>query len=289
MRVALLLFFALLLSFAGLIDWVIITFSFNAMTATLLMWSVGAAAMLALKLTRQPLTSLGWGWGSARHHVIAMLLPVVYGGIAYLGANAAGLVEFPKLGVLVDVARQQGFESLGPGGGAAMMLFLALTAGMVSNMSAALGEEIGWRGFLTPRLTIIAGFFGATLFTGLLWSAWHLPLLIFSGYNGGGEQIYEIGSFVVMITAISGAFAWLRLDSGSLWPAATLHASHNLMLQAIFDPMTQRGDGAVTMVGEFGVVTAAVCVLVCLPFWIMGARKFARGAVTVSGAQQPAS
>src|SRR5690606_10661554 len=109
--------------------------------------------------------------------------------------------------------------------------------------------------------------------------SWHLPILMFSDYNAGGEKLYELISFVVMITAISGAFAWLRLDSGSLWPAATLHASHNLMLQAIYDPMTARGDSAITMVGEFGVVTAVVCVLICLPFWIAGMRRAKRAGV----------
>lgn len=273
MNAPLSLFFALLLGFAALIEWAIVTFSFSGMTATLLMWSVGAAAMLALKLTGQNLSSLGWKWGSARHHLIAFALPIVYGGVAYAGANAAGLADFPKFETIIEIASQQGFGSLGPVLSTAVLLFLALTAGMVNNMASALGEEIGWRGFLTPRLTALLGFFGATLFTGLLWAGWHLPILIFSDYNAGGEKLYEIISFVVMITAISGAFAWLRLDSGSLWPAATLHASHNLMLQAIFDPMTNRGDNPVTMVGEFGVVTAGVCVLVCLPFWIAGMRR----------------
>jgi membrane protease YdiL (CAAX protease family) len=273
MNAALALFFVLLLGFAALLEWVIVTFGFNGMTVTLLMWSVGVAAMLALKLTGRDLSSLGWKWGSARHHLIAFALPIAYGGVAYASANAAGLADFPKFETIIEIANRQGFSSLGPALSTALLLFLALTAGLINNMASALGEEIGWRGFLTPPLTALLGFFGATLITGLLWASWHLPILIFSDYNAGGERLYEIISFVVMITAISGAFAWLRLDSGSLWPAATLHASHNLMLQAIFDPMTSRGDSPITMVGEFGVVTAGVCVLACLPFWIAGMRS----------------
>lgn len=269
---ALALFFALVLASAAFIDWAIITFGFTMPLATWLMWSVGLSAIVALKLTGRDLSGLGWKWGSARHHLIAAALPVIYGCAAYFFANAAGLAEFPKLQALDEIGKQLGFAALDPAVSMVSTLFLMLTAGLVGNMASALGEEIGWRGFLTPRLTLLIGFFGATLVTGLIWSSWHLPILLFSGYNAGGEKIYEIMSFMVMITAISGAFAWLRLDSGSLWPAATLHASHNLVLQSILDPLTARGDGAITMTGEFGVVTAAACIVVCAPFWIAGMR-----------------
>jgi len=51
-----------------------------------------------------------------------------------------------------------------------------------------------------------------------------------------------------------------------------LHAAHNLFLQNFFDPLSGRGDNAITMVGEFGVILAAVSLLVSLPFWWAGAR-----------------
>ncbi|MBC6983362.1 CPBP family intramembrane glutamic endopeptidase [Caulobacter sp. 17J80-11] len=268
-----LLFLALMAGSTALMHWVIVSFGFTGMTAVLLMWSVGLSAMLALKLMRQDLSSLGWNWGRSRYHLIAFALPVVYGAVTCFSADLAGLASFPKFEMLGEIARQQGFGPLGPTLSVVAVILLAMTAGMVNNMAAALGEEIGWRGFLTPRLTTMLGFFGATLVTGLLWASWHLPILIFSDYNGGGEKAYEVASFMVMITAMSGAAAWLRLQSGSLWPAVTFHASHNLFLQMIFGPMTTRGDSPVTMVGEFGVVTAIVCVIVCLPFWVAGIRR----------------
>ncbi|MDX9864655.1 MAG: CPBP family glutamic-type intramembrane protease [Anaerolineaceae bacterium] len=44
--------------------------------------------------------------------------------------------------------------------------------------------------------------------------------------------------FTILVVGISTVFAWLRLQSGSLWPAAVLHASHNLFVQAIFTSLT---------------------------------------------------
>jgi membrane protease YdiL (CAAX protease family) len=45
---------------------------------------------------------------------------------------------------------------------------------------------------------------------------------------------------------------WLRLRSGSVWPCALLHASHNLFIQAIFDPLTADTGAARYLTTEFG-------------------------------------
>jgi uncharacterized protein len=268
----LLIFFGLWFVFAVGLQSTIVAFGFTGLFVTALMWSVGVAAMLTLKLTGQSLSSLGWAWGPARYHWIALLLPLVYAGIAYGGATAAGLIEFATPTARAALPSALGLGDLAPTLGFVAAILIIGTIGMVQSMATGLGEEIGWRGFLTPRLTAISGFIVATLITGLIWSSWHVPMLVLSDYNGGGDQRFEIASFMIMVIAISGAFAWLRLKSGSLWPAATLHASHNLFIQGIFDPLTTRGAGDITMVSEFGVVLAAVAVVVCIPFWIMGAR-----------------
>ena len=38
------------------------------------------------------------------------------------------------------------------------------------------GEELGWRGYLLPRLTAWTGLASASLIVGAVWAAWHLPL-----------------------------------------------------------------------------------------------------------------
>lgn len=268
----LLIFFALWFVFAVALQSTIVAFGFTGLFVTALMWSVGVAAMLTLKLTGQSLSSLGWAWGPARYHWIALLLPLVYAGIAYGAAAAAGLIEFATPAARTAFPSALGLGDLAPTLGFVAAILIIGAIGMVQSMATGLGEEIGWRGFLTPRLTAMSGFIVATLITGLIWSSWHVPMLVLSDYNGGGDQRFEIASFMIMVIAISGAFAWLRLKSGSLWPAATLHASHNLFIQGIFDPLTTRGAGDITMVSEFGVVLAAVAVVVCIPFWIMGPR-----------------
>jgi len=245
---------------------------FNMFTAAILMWSVGLSALITLRWAKIPLSALGWKWGATRYHVIAFVLPLVYGGIAYPLAAAMGLAKFP-----VEESAKQivSFAGLGeaPLLPAMAATFLMLSfSGLINSMSTALGEEIGWRGLVTPLLTSHWGFIAATLVTGLMWAGWHMPLIFFSDYNAGGTKLFEALSFACMIVSISGPMAWLRLKSGSLWPAAMLHAAHNLFLQNFFDPLSGRGDNAITMVGEFGIVLAAVSLLVSLPFWWAGAR-----------------
>jgi uncharacterized protein len=285
---AVVIFIALVVAFAILIEGAMAAVGFTGLLATAVMWSIAISAMLALTLTGQDLSSLGWKWGPARYHVIAFLLPILYGGAGYAIASAAGLVTFPSADGLANLQRAAGFQSLPATLGLAVSLLLIATAGMVGSMSTALGEEIGWRGFLTPRLTAMSGFVVATLITGIIWGAWHMPMLVFSDYNAGGDKAYEMASFAVFIVSGSAVYAWLRLESGSLWPAATLHASHNLFIQNVFDPLAVRGDNPITMVGEFGVVTAAVGLLCTLPFWILGIRRYGRAA-KASAAPPPAS
>lgn len=273
-RRSLLLFFALIAAFALMAESAIVAFGFTRNLVAALMWSVALAAILTLKITGQPLASLGWSWGPAKHHLIALLLPIGYGGVAYGVAGAFGLARFPTAEGAREIVLSEKLQALCAPWGLLAALSLIATAGLVRSMDNALGEEIGWRGFLTPRLTAAAGFVPATLLTGTIWALWHMPILVFSTYNGGGDIAFEMASFAVTVLSMSGVFAWLRLDSRSLWPAATLHASHDLFIQVVFDPLSARAGHHITMVSEFGVVTAAVCVLFSLPFWILGARAF---------------
>jgi len=73
--------------------------------------------------------------------------------------------------------------------------------------------------------------------------------------------------FTVMAVGISFAFAWLRLQSGSFWPAALMHASHNLFIQQVFDPLTQDTGITAYITGEFGTALAIAAIMVAYTFW----------------------
>jgi membrane protease YdiL (CAAX protease family) len=91
----------------------------------------------------------------------------------------------------------------------------------------ALGEEIGWRGFLYPRLRAKLGDTLAVLAVGVIWGVWHAPLLLL-GYNyptlAPGWRLVWMSVFCIELTAI---LAWVRQRSRSVWPAAIGHGTVN--------------------------------------------------------------
>ena len=70
-----------------------------------------------------------------------------------------------------------------------------------------------------------------------------------------------------MAVAVSFAYAWFRLKSGSLWTAMFLHASHNFWVQGVFDPITTNTGFTKYWIGEFGATLAFVTVVVAWLFW----------------------
>ncbi len=94
-------------------------------------------------------------------------------------------------------------------------------------VTLSLGEELGWRGYLLPRLLPL-GRTPALLVTGLVWAAWHLPLIFLTPlYHADGNRWLTVPLFVATIVAGSFFFGYLRLWTGSTWPAALAHSAHN--------------------------------------------------------------
>ena len=237
----------------------------NGRGVLLLMWCPGVAGILAQLLHHRTLRGMGWGWGSTRDQVVSYLLPLGYGLVVYGAVWAAGLGT-------VDLGR------LPEGMGLARFLGLVVSAGFVSSMISATGEEIGWRGFLVPHLARLTSFRNTGLVSGAVWAVWHWPILLFAGYNAGTVWWYGLLCFSVMVVGLSFAMAWLRLHSGSLWTGAILHATHNLFIQGVFDRLT--GDAGPTewITGEFGVGLALALIVVGWGAWRLRARLEAAGA-----------
>jgi uncharacterized protein len=156
----------------------------------------------------------------------------------------------------------------------ALFVLLTATLGLIPKLARALGEEIGWRGFLVPELSKVVSFPMIGFISGLMWAAYHYPILIYADYNAGTPVWYGLGCFTVMVIADSFILAWLVLRSGSLWPAAIFHASHNLFIQSICTPLTHDTGPTKYIIDEFGiglVITITVGALIVL--WQKGRER----------------
>lgn len=98
-------------------------------------------------------------------------------------------------------------------------------AGATVNAVAAFGEELGWRGFLLPALRRW-GTWPALLGSGVIWGLWHAPLILL-GYNFQRADVTGVLLMTGGCVVLGVLFGWLRLRSGSLWPAVFAHGAFN--------------------------------------------------------------
>ena len=95
---------------------------------------------------------------------------------------------------------------------------------------APLWEEIGWRGFLLPKLEARHSGLRASLILAGVWGPWHLPLY----WNSSIEFILW---FLAMIVPFAVLFTWLyNHSSGSLVPVVILHVMVNTLFLYLVGP-----------------------------------------------------
>jgi membrane protease YdiL (CAAX protease family) len=89
-----------------------------------------------------------------------------------------------------------------------------------------IGEEIGWRGFLLPRLRGHLSLPAAGLATGVIWSLWHLPLYL---QPGQGLAAFAVFTWWVIPFAVVMAFVVERARFSVLL-ATVLHGAANVSI-----------------------------------------------------------
>src|SRR5262249_26896824 len=157
-------------------------------------------------------------------------------------------------------------KNLSPGLTILAYFLYAGTLGVLGSCISALGEEIGWRGFLVPELSKITSFPKTALISGIIWSMWHYPILLFADYNSGTPAWYGLSCFTIMVIGISFIYTYFRLKTGSLWTGVLLHASHNLFIQGFFDPITRQTEITKYVIGEFGAALAIMGIICAVIF-----------------------
>jgi membrane protease YdiL (CAAX protease family) len=237
----------------------------NGLITGLLMWCPGLAALAACPLFKIDVATLGWNWRPARYQAWSYVIPILYALPVYVAVWIFIPGSFAYSSFAEAVGGSFGFAPRV----AALCLGILIyaTIGVISSMARTLGEEIGWRGFLFPRLFQQTGFTWGCVLTGCVWAVWHYPVLLFADYNAGTNPAYALICFSLLVLSASLIWGWLRLKSGSLWTATILHASHNLFIQAIFDRMTAPAGRALYITTEFGAGLVLTMGALAVYFW----------------------
>ncbi len=149
---------------------------------------------------------------------------------ALFGVYSMDLVNFSGFQAMLD--EQLAAEGVGnlelplPVVVLVLLQLVSIPVGAFLNLIPALGEELGWRGWLLPKLLRL-GTVPALLISGVIWGLWHAPLILL-GYNyvdaPGWLGLTMMTGMCILVGAV---FAWLRIRSESVWPAALAHGAFN--------------------------------------------------------------
>lgn len=99
------------------------------------------------------------------------------------------------------------------------------------NIIPALGEEIGWRGYMTPALQRLTGKRLGLIISGVIWGLWHAPLIVLAGYEYGtdyfGAPWLGVIAFCYITTLIGIILSYFYDRSGSILFPALCHGAFN--------------------------------------------------------------
>jgi membrane protease YdiL (CAAX protease family) len=241
------------------------------------MWAPALGRFVARRTAdrgfRSVLTLQRWSATGASVILLPLLIPLAVYGAAY----AIGAVS--------------GFVHWNPGGGKWTSVPQVL-ANVVVNLAIlgvygtfnALGEELGWRGYLHPRLDA-AGVRSSVIVVWLCQLVYHAPLMAGAGYLDEGGLARSLALFAAGDLPISFLIAWLAYRAGTLWPAVLLHSLHNTISQWLYPRLFESGnpallDGEGGMLPIAGYVVLGVVLLVWMRRHGQSWGAFARGALS---------
>lgn len=139
---------------------------------------------------------------------------------------------------------------------------LVLVMATILSTLGQAGEELGWRGYLLPRLTERIGLVTASLMLGVIWATWHLPLFFAAGTDTY-RQSFPL--YALQITAYSVVLSWLYWRTGgSLLLTMFMHSALNNTKDIL-------PSGVVEGTGPFTFDASLVFRLTVLVLWVPAA------------------
>jgi membrane protease YdiL (CAAX protease family) len=224
-------------------------------------WGFGVASLIMTGLTlgKEGVITLlkrylhwrvGWKW-----YLAALLLEPL---LIVLGVYGNALVT----GVVPDFSKVTAYRIFGEG--ATLWLFVVpfFLTDLIAN-----GEEMGWRGYVLPRLQADYSALTSALIVGVIWGLWHL-LKYLTHWN---TLLFALSMIHAMAFAVT--LAWLYNNTkGSLLLVAMMHASSNTA--GLFFPMasTVSSENLGAYVGWVLLEVVAAVIVV----WISGPARLSR-------------
>ncbi|MDD4541689.1 MAG: CPBP family intramembrane metalloprotease [Eubacteriales bacterium] len=176
----------------------------------------------------------------------------------------------PELTTLQGQVASTGMQGLTASTLLIVQVLTVVVIGPIINIIPTMGEELGWRGYLLPKLRMFLSDRAALIITGAIWGIWHLPVIVM-GHNYGTDYwgypwlgILAMIFFCVVLGTIEG---YISIKLQSAIPAAMIHSTVNAgaalpiyMLKGSYN--TLLGPAIVGLIGGLPFIVSAVIFLI---------------------------
>jgi uncharacterized protein len=182
-------------------------------SVVVLMWIPGLLSILMRLIAKSGFRDVRFVIGKPRYYVYALCIPLA---LALLTGALCAVLDIRQLALIEG----DKFHAAVP------IILSMLGIGLIG----AFGEELGWRGFLLPKM-VAAGIAHPYLLSGIVWACWHLPLIAFGDLYATDSAFVMTFVYGLSIVAMSFSISELRMRSESVWVATVFHAAHNFFFQ----------------------------------------------------------
>lgn len=217
-----------------------ITFGWGIIFASLIMTHLSLGKEGLAKLIKRFLIwRVGWIW----YLTAFLLLPTIF--------VSAVLINAAWTGSPIDFSNVAAHMIFGAPANLPTFILPFFVFDFLTN-----GEEMGWRGYVLPRLQAKHGALVSSLILGAIWAFWHLPRYL----APGNSSSFLLGTLKILADAI--LFTWLYNNTrGSLLLTTIMHAAGNTA--GVFLPMANTLSGSnMSTLGFVIVIEVLIAVLV---------------------------
>lgn len=176
--------------------------------------------------------------GNIKYYLIAWLAPIIaisFGVVLYFLLNPSNFDSNMTFTINATKEQLASMEKIVPNDAQLRSLLLtqivtAIFLSPILNLIPCLGEELGWRGYLLPKLCEKYTPFVSTMITGVIWGIWHAPMIAMGHNYGLDYKFAPFGGIFAMILfcIIVGAFlSYVSLKTKSALPSAIGHGALN--------------------------------------------------------------
>jgi uncharacterized protein len=101
---------------------------------------------------------------------------------------------------------------------------------IISTITGASGEELGWRGFALPRLQTRMSALNASILLGVIWTMWHVPLW----FAGLGYERIPFTAYAILVMSSTILITWTCNNTGgSIVITSLFHLTMNVAMNII--------------------------------------------------------